>query len=439
MHGTFRQLAAFALLGSLCLLPIRLFGAAEAVSKSATLPEVVHYPAPVALVEGDILTRPAAHLQSARWQTRGLGLQGQSSPWVNGIVHYAIDPNLSLISVSRVQQAIAHWNRVAGISMVPIEGEIQTNQQDYVVFTAGSGCASWVGRQGGMQEVWIASNCNAGSIMHEIGHVLGLEHEHTRPDRDQYIAINWQNVDAEKTDNFMISSRATRMIGDYDYVSIMHYGEQFFSANGQPTIEPLQPTSIVLGQRDAPSAGDIDAIAHLYATDLSLVTTRALHANGNTELSLHVSNQHVQGAHSLQLTIPSAGQQLVAQSQTDWHCEMLLETIHCSLDHLAAGSQSVLVLTVGGTLIEQPGLVQLRSKTPDTDLSNNDDSAQPQVTLAAAMDGNSTALYADAATLSSGGGSMSWWWLVSMGLLVQRNKKQQLKHVTKIDANTVGI
>ena len=37
--------------------------------------------------------------------------------------------------------------------------------------------------------------CRKGNIMHEIGHTLGLAHEHARPDRDQYVDIMWENIE----------------------------------------------------------------------------------------------------------------------------------------------------------------------------------------------------------------------------------------------------
>lgn len=57
-----------------------------------------------------------------------------------------------------------------------------------------SSCASYVGFQGGAQSVYFGRACNVGNLCHELMHALGLHHEHTRPDRDQYVTIQWDNV-----------------------------------------------------------------------------------------------------------------------------------------------------------------------------------------------------------------------------------------------------
>ncbi|UYV64839.1 BMP1 [Cordylochernes scorpioides] len=57
-------------------------------------------------------------------------------------------------------------------------------------------CCSFVGKRGnGPQAISIGKNCDKfGIVVHELGHVVGFWHEHTRPDRDQHVHIVNKNI-----------------------------------------------------------------------------------------------------------------------------------------------------------------------------------------------------------------------------------------------------
>ncbi len=57
-------------------------------------------------------------------------------------------------------------------------------------------CCSFVGKKGGgPQAISIGKNCDKfGIVVHELGHVIGFWHEHTRPDRDHHVDIYYRNI-----------------------------------------------------------------------------------------------------------------------------------------------------------------------------------------------------------------------------------------------------
>jgi len=207
-------------------------------------------------------------------------------------------------------------------------------------------------------------------MMHEIGHALGLGHEHNRPDRDKFISIDWDNIDADKRDNFDISNADKKYYGEYDYASIMHYGEYFFSSTGGKTIVALSSETVNIGQRTAPSAGDIKAIYMLYASDLSLVTN-VVNKSGQTEVTLMVTNEHDQGANQIEIELQAGTAKLLSNSNDQWQCTSYKETLTCSRDRLKGTSRSSVVLLLDQETSERELNPTLISKSPDKNLSNN--------------------------------------------------------------------
>ncbi|KAJ8261102.1 hypothetical protein COCON_G00168250 [Conger conger] len=148
-------------------------------------------------------------------------------------------------------------------------------EMDYLLFTYAYGCASYLGKRGGMQPVYIGDRCKIGNIIHEIMHALGFHHEHMRKDRDKHITVIYENILPEKKRNFAKVHGNTQGL-PYDTGSIMHYGQHFFSCNGKETITSKNGEPI--GQRIHLSLLDVQRVQLLYKCDMgnaSELTTAA--------------------------------------------------------------------------------------------------------------------------------------------------------------------
>jgi hypothetical protein len=193
---------------------------------------------------------------------QGAGIRGEQYRWPNRTIPYTIDPDVP--KPERVTKAIAIWEANTSIRFVR-----RTAEEDFVqVIRDNRGCASPVGRQGGRQMLYLGDFCSLGNAIHELGHTIGLWHEHCRNDRDQHIAIALDKVKPSARFNFETRFEETVDLGSYDFESIMHYPVDAFAVvAGTTTIKPKAslPAGVKVGQRDHLSAGDIASIEQLYA------------------------------------------------------------------------------------------------------------------------------------------------------------------------------
>jgi hypothetical protein len=198
--------------------------------------------------------------------------------WPKGIVRYGIDPAafptgpaITPAQKAARQQLILAINGWNTSSVVKLLAAAPTDS-DLIWFTTSGdagACSSRFGRQGGSQPVSCRPGAAAGIIMHEIGHALGLLHEHMRPDRDSFITVNNGNIQLvpiDRTSQFNPKQLSQCPVGSYDCGSIMHYGSTSFSVDGvKPTITVTNPAICQnIGQRNALSAGDLAAVRVMY-------------------------------------------------------------------------------------------------------------------------------------------------------------------------------
>ncbi|RVE53981.1 hypothetical protein evm_001384 [Chilo suppressalis] len=205
--------------------------------------------------EGDILIPPALARN---------GVRDKSSYWPKGIIPYVIEGYYNQEQRDMIKKAIADYHRLTCLRFVPYSG-----QTDYITIrSANTGCWSSVGRIGGRQEVNLqAPGCvsKKGTVLHELLHAVGFMHEQSRPERDDFVNVVYNNIKPGTENNFRkADAKNTNDFGvTYDYNSVMHYSEYAFSRNNKKTIEPKMG-GVKLGQREGLSRGDVRKVNNMY-------------------------------------------------------------------------------------------------------------------------------------------------------------------------------
>lgn len=211
------------------------------------------------IFQGDIILSPD-DLTDPDHATEGAGRTLKTLRWPSNIVYYKIDP--ALTNPQRAIDAMNYWTANTKIRFVE-----RTTQYCYVTFQDGGGCSGYIGRVGGQQFITMGSGCTVGNVIHEIGHTVGMYHEHSRADRDQYVTVNLANAEAGHDYDFQTYVQMNKdgfdQAGGLDFGSIMMYNSWAFSATGQPTITKKDGTTFN-AQRNALSPLDLATVSTMY-------------------------------------------------------------------------------------------------------------------------------------------------------------------------------
>ena len=188
--------------------------------------------------------------------------------WPDRTVYYRFDRTISNVFRAAIQQAIGTLEQLICVKFIQ-----HTNQPNYITYRSLSsdGCSSHIGFAGGEQIIKIGPKCNTQhTIIHETCHALGLWHEQSRPDRDNYLQILSNNIESGREHNFL--KRNTFEVDSqgepYDYASVMHY--RLDSFNKDDTGNTLSVINEAAYDRQgAPNLGRVPTASHFDIKQLN--------------------------------------------------------------------------------------------------------------------------------------------------------------------------
>jgi cysteine-rich repeat protein len=189
-----------------------------------------------------------------------------SSKWAGGKVYYYFNAALPAAQQQGFLDAAKVWtDRLPFLQFINDKTNPTARE---IVGIPGSASFSPLGCCGGQLQMGLATSSSwiVGITVHEIGHTLGLIHEHKRPDRDYYINIDFTNIQAGMSYNFdKEPPNSWNWAGPYDIDSVMHYNDGTFSADSsKPVITGANGIFFRPCCRMLPTLQDLRHVCELY-------------------------------------------------------------------------------------------------------------------------------------------------------------------------------
>uniref|UniRef100_A0A0N4ZZM2 Metalloendopeptidase n=1 Tax=Parastrongyloides trichosuri TaxID=131310 RepID=A0A0N4ZZM2_PARTI len=172
------------------------------------------------------------------------------------------------VNETLIKQAIANIEKETCLTFEENK-KLPKKKTNGLYFVNDGYCYGELGRSvhGKVQNVSITEECQEmGTILHEIGHALGMQHEHNRVDRDQHIYIDWDKIGQANQTHFYIENNTFTLNIKYDYGSAMHYVRRAGrEKNGTETIYAnITAYKYTMGQRNSFSFLDWKTLNRFY-------------------------------------------------------------------------------------------------------------------------------------------------------------------------------
>lgn len=262
------------------------------------------------ILQGDIiLTEEQVSIlrgESTSVQTKSLSTNEFVRYWPKHTVYYTFSSNFSM--ANEVHDAMTEWSNKTGLDFV-----YGTGRGNYIEFkNSNNGSASsHVGMTGGRQTIELQPGVsNTGSAMHEIGHAVGLFHEHCRPDRDNYIIVYRNRIQLLKRSQFDPQPYSSTVVfGPFDFSSIMMYPSYAFQNSSAPSMTTIDGQEFGF-QRDSLSTLDAEGIKAIYGPPYHKLESTIIESNyydyGTSEEWSETVENHINFYSDKECTIPTS-------------------------------------------------------------------------------------------------------------------------------------
>lgn len=191
--------------------------------------------------------------------------KGPAARWPDNKIPFVLETSLTRGMKDEIRAAFEHYHKQTQVRFVERNGEngfVCLMRDDHE-----AGCGnSTIGFNGGPIIIKLKEDCDMGTVVHELCHALGVHHEMQRPDREDFVHVNEENIDEGKEDNFKLLDKDKVVTsGPYDYDSIMHYHKHAFAdPDDAITIESTHR----IGQRDHLSDGDVALVRRIVNSNV---------------------------------------------------------------------------------------------------------------------------------------------------------------------------
>jgi hypothetical protein len=179
-------------------------------------------PMPIPYEEGSFSSFSAGlntHQKCKFWQIGCWKRKLIDPRWPDRTVYFNFHRNVGATDRQTIRNLVSDWNSRSSVQWIE-DGSRFLKVTFKLKNFRGNVCGdSPVGRIGVPQLIRLRPDCvTQRTVQHEMGHAIGLIHEHQRCDRDNYVSVS-----SNDSNNRKECAAKYSIFGPYDYSSLMHY------------------------------------------------------------------------------------------------------------------------------------------------------------------------------------------------------------------------